>query len=295
MLHQNQGATALAPGKSLPPAPSAVPDPFFIVGYPRSGTTLLSVLLDRHSRIAVSPETNFFSAVCPIERAAHLTDKPGLLVDRFVYGFRTRDLNLDRTELSKRFNATEPTGANLLQAALNLYASNHRKLIVGERTPEHWRFVPQILQLYPRSRVIWMVRDGRDTIFSLMKAPLRPHWDLEYHAWHWRLSIESMLDSQMYNSDRVLRINFEALLTSTEAELARVCAFVGTEFEPRQLDTSVHTDVVPQWEMASKQRALQALDASRIGAAARELPGDQLTLLNEIINPCMERLGYALG
>jgi hypothetical protein len=295
MLHEKQGGTRLAQGKFLPDAPTATADPFFIVGYPRSGTTLLSVLLDRHSQIAVCPETNFFTSVCHIERASHLTDKADVLVDRFVYGFRTRDLKLDRTELFKCFNATEPNWANLLLTALKLYASNHRKVIVGEKTPDHWRFVPQILELFPRSRVMWIVRDGRDTVLSLMKSPSRPHWDLEYHAWHWRLSIESMLDSQMLNSDRVLRVNFEDLLRSSEAELARACAFVGTDFEPRQLDTSVPSDVVPQWEMAWKYRALQTIDVSRIGAAIRELPGDQLAFLNDIINPCMERLGYGVG
>jgi hypothetical protein len=189
--------------------------PFFIVGYPRSGTTLLSVLLDRHSQIAVPPETNFFTGLCNIEQASCAIEADKL-VDRFVNSFRTRDLKLSPRNLRKALDGMEPNAANLLLAALNLYRTNHGKVLVGEKTPDHWRFAAQILDLFRNSRIIWVVRDARDTILSLTKTPWRPHWDLEYHAWHWRIAIEHMLDTEALHSDRVLRVNFENLVTATK-------------------------------------------------------------------------------
>ena len=277
-------------GRGQSPAVDEV-NPFFIVGYPRSGATLASVLLDRHSRIAVTPETNFFTALCPMDRATRQTE-PTELVRRFASGFRTRDLNLNNAELYAELMRGEPTGANLLSCALRLYGRKHGKEIVGEKTPDHWRFVPQILKLYPRSRVIWILRDGRDTVLSLTKAPWRPNWDLEYHAWHWRISVESMLEYEAIGNGRVMRMCFEDLVTSPREELARLCGFIGTEFQERQLDTCVASDVVPAWEKDWKFRALMAPDASRIGAAARELSKDQLDLLGGVMRPVLQRLGY---
>ncbi|NIP24402.1 hypothetical protein GWN49_04255, partial [Candidatus Bathyarchaeota archaeon] len=43
-------------------------EPFFIVGFSRSGTTLLASLLNRHSRICVTPETRFCRGVMPCGR-----------------------------------------------------------------------------------------------------------------------------------------------------------------------------------------------------------------------------------
>ena len=37
----------------------------FVVGCPRSGTTLLSVMLDRHSQLAMTPETSFYIEIAP--------------------------------------------------------------------------------------------------------------------------------------------------------------------------------------------------------------------------------------
>ena len=266
-------------------------NPFFIVGYPRSGTTLTSVLLDRHSRIAVSPETNFFTGLCPIDRATRQAE-PLELVRRFGDGFRTRDLNLDNAELYGELMQGEPTGANLLSCALTLYRRKQGKEIVGEKTPDHWRFVPQILELYPRSRVIWVVRDGRDTVLSVTKAPWRPNWDLEYHACHWRISMESMLEYEATANGRIMRMCFEKLVTSPREELARLCGFLGMEFQERQLDTSVASDVVPAWERDWKFRAFLKPDPSRIGMAARELPKEQLDLLSGMMRPVLRRLGY---
>jgi hypothetical protein len=288
VYHRQPESGASAVGS---PKKSAAATPFFVVGYPRSGTTLLSVLLDRHSQVAVCPETNFFIGMCQVDRASNATD-PANLVKRFVNGFRTRDLNLDETELLGELSQSSPTGGNLLLSALRVYGRKHGKQCVGEKTPDHWRFVPQLLDLYPQARVIWIARDGRDTILSLSKAPWRPHWDLEYHAWHWRVAIDCMLEFEALGAERVLRVKFEDLVSRPETELARICGFIGVDFEPRQLDTTVRSDVVPEWERPWKYRALMSPDPQRIGAAARELSSDQLQLFTKVMQPNLLRLGY---
>ncbi len=267
------------------------PAPFFIVGYERSGTTLMAAMLDRHSRVAVPPETHFFTNICPIFRATQTAD-PATLAERFANGDRSRDLRLSRTELFRRLAGTEPTWANLLLIALRLYAENRGKDLVGEKTPLHWQLVPRILKLFPDSRVIWVARDGRDAILSLIKSPWKQHSNLSVHAWKWRRAMEFMLLSEAQYPNRVLRIKFENLIENPRAELSRACDFIGIGFEPRQLDPTVHTDVVPPWELPWKDRALTAPDPSRVGVAKRELSKKQLQLLNSIMKPTLGKLGY---
>lgn len=251
----------------------------------------MAAMLDRHSRVAVPPETHFFTNICPILRATEIAD-PATLVERFANGDRSRDLQLSRTELLRRLARTEPTWANLLLTALKLYAENRGKDLVGEKTPPHWQFVPRILRLFPDSRVIWVVRDGRDAVLSLIKTPWKRHSNLSIHAWKWRRAMEFMLTSEAQYPNRIFRIKFENLVMNTKTELSRACDFIGIGFEPQQLDPAVHTDVVPQWELPWKDRALSAPDPSRLGAAKRELSSERLQLLNSIMKPTMGRLGY---
>jgi hypothetical protein len=268
--------------------------PFFIVGHERSGTTLLAAGLDRHSRVAVPPETHFFADLCPAVHAG-LSADPAVMVNHFFKGFRIRDLKLDPGELLGRLTDVQPTWTNLFLEALKLYAQRHGKQFVGEKTPGHWRDVPQILKLLPRSRIIWVVRDGRDTVLSLMKTPWKQHSNPALHALRWRYTTDRMLAFESQFPDRILRVKYEHLVRNVEAELRRACEFLGVEFEPGQLDLSVKSEVVPAWEMSWKGRVFTPPDPSRIGNALRELPQRLLQLLNFLMEPSMRRLGYDVG
>lgn len=75
--------------------------PFFIVGCPRSGTTLLSVLLDRHTRLCVPPETAFFDEIAP-----HLLHNNETLPEILRDWRRLGELNLDPEMILSRFESS---------------------------------------------------------------------------------------------------------------------------------------------------------------------------------------------
>jgi hypothetical protein len=268
--------------------------PFFIVGYERSGTTLMAAALDRHSQVAVPPETHFFMDLCPAAHARETGD-PAFMVSHFFRGNRSRDLNLNPDELLNRMKRVEPTWGNLLLEALNLYAEQRGKARFGEKTPRHWRCLAEILNLYPESKAIWVVRDGRDAVASLMKMPWKPHGNIPLHGMHWRFAMEKMMGFEKQFPERILRVKFETLVKSPLTEIARACHFIGVEFEPRQIDPHTHTGVVPAWEMEWKKRVFSALDSTRIGSATRELPEEGLRLLNMLMESSLKELGYEVG
>ncbi|HTV47116.1 MAG TPA: sulfotransferase [Phycisphaerae bacterium] len=266
---------------------------FFIVGYERSGTTLLAAMLDRHSRIAIPPETHFFEHVCRVEDARKCANTE-TLVDRFINAPRSRDLKLNKSELLNQLAGSESTWANLLAAALQLYMVKHGKERVGEKTPNHHLIVPEILNLFPGSRVIWVLRDGRDVILSLMKTPWPRHRLLRLHAFEWRRSMEKMIEFEKRFPERMIRMKFENLVTDPEAELRRVCEFIGVDFETRQLDSNVHTDVVPEWELSWKHRVFSPPDLTRIGTWKHECTREDQWMLNSVMQPCLSKLDYSV-
>ncbi|MGA2232109.1 MAG: sulfotransferase [Tepidisphaeraceae bacterium] len=265
--------------------------PFFIVGHVRSGTTLTAAILDRHSKIAVPPETHFFTQVCQDMRADQTADRQ-FMVDRFFDRRRVRDLGLHRDELLQRLETVEPTWANLFLEALKLYAQRRGKAIIGEKTPDHSRHASQLLGLFPASHLIWVIRDGRDAVLSLMNVPWKKHSHLALHALNWQSTITRMLACERQFPGRILRVRFEDLVTSPQAEATRLCDFLGVDFEPRQLDPSMETGVVPAWEMDWKGKVFEPPDASRIGTARRDFDEKSLQLVEAMMGPCLRQLGY---
>ena len=145
--------------------------PIFIVGAPRSGTTMLAVLLDRHSSIAIPPETQFFT-----EYANQQPEKDKLLskeemVDNALSFARIGDMGVSRTKVLELFQNRESTFQDLFQSILEVYAIGQRKPRAGEKSPKHLEHVPELLDAYPNAKIICIVRDGRDVVRSLLKVP----------------------------------------------------------------------------------------------------------------------------
>src|SRR5215475_13152399 len=94
----------------------------FVVGCPRSGTTLLTVMLDRHSQLAMTPETSFYMEIAP-----KLGD-PGRppLHDVLAGWSRLPELGLEPGDVVERCGARESPG-EVFAAILALYAQRRGK------------------------------------------------------------------------------------------------------------------------------------------------------------------------
>ena len=112
-------------------------DPVFIVGSPRSGTTLLATLVDRHSRIAIPPETHFFGHFRRWVGRELGSLQHHTLVDEFLKNRRAGDMKLDRAAILSRFSRYPADLPHLLRAALEEYAARRAKPRAGEKTPGH--------------------------------------------------------------------------------------------------------------------------------------------------------------
>jgi hypothetical protein len=145
---------------------------FFIGGAVKSGTTWLQVLLDSHPQLACRGEGHLVSTLLPMLEL--VSRKYGKQIDRWnqvlfseIAGFpRLREE--DTVELMR-------TAASLL---FRQYSSDPRVLAIGEKTPANVLHFAQLTAIFPGSRCIHMVRDGRDCTVSNWYQALRtrPGW-----------------------------------------------------------------------------------------------------------------------
>src|SRR5262249_43300645 len=147
---------------------SAVP-PIFVIGINRSGTTLLSLMLDSHSRIAIPYESHFFvnyyrtrsqseileTNVQRLALVKSILAEP--YVQRWDYQVTSEQINLD--------NCTNL--AQTIDEIYMAYARHFEKDIWGDKTPSYACHLEILNNMFPTSRFIHIIRDGRDVALSI--------------------------------------------------------------------------------------------------------------------------------
>jgi hypothetical protein len=260
-----------------------------VVGYARSGTTLLAVALDRHPDLAATPETHFFDQV--MRRARRADGDVGRMVHHLLACERVTDLGLDPDDLLARLDDRPATWSEVYLAMLALYADQHGAGRAVDKTPAHLAHVPRILRWYPDARVINLVRDGRDAVMSMMAQPFT-HDDIRRHGCNWRRMIDAGSRFERRYPERFVSVRYEDLVRESRATLARIDGFLGVEFDPRQLDDSVPTDVVPDWERPWKAPAASAFSVDRVGVWRSRATDAQRWAMHAAMGSTLRRLGY---
>lgn len=144
-------------------------NPFvFIVGCPRSGTTLLQRLLDAHGQLSVINETLWIlrEADAARERDNGMAT-PELVSRLFDYSrFERLDIPRERVEALLDSDKRLPY-ASFVAAVFDLYGAAKGKKFVGDKSPGYVREIAELHDLFPGARFVHLIRDGRDIWLSV--------------------------------------------------------------------------------------------------------------------------------
>jgi sulfotransferase family protein len=202
------GVTGLATN----PVGNAAP-PIFIVGSPRSGTSLMRLILDSHPSIACGPETHLLS---------DFDDSLGKHWVRLQrYGAEKEFWHGAYAELFGRFQAD--------------YAARRGKTRWADKTPSHALHLEFVTTLFPDAQVLHVIRDARQvTASALSRWGWRRAWGMPEI---WRGSVEmASTYGRGVEPGRYREIRFEQLVGATEETLKGVFDWLGESWDPRVLD-----------------------------------------------------------
>jgi protein-tyrosine sulfotransferase len=223
--------------------------PIFIIGVPRSGTTLLRVLLDSHSEIAALPET-------PWLLGAYGPD-PSLrgVIKGLIDGPYGTVRNVAGVEPDHVFAA----GRAFLETMFASVLKGRDKHRLAFKTPADIRHLDFLLMLAPNAYYIHITRDGRDvamsqlakkgSFFSDLKEYRRIGFANLLKRWaEWEERIRALL---YRDGVKVVHIKYEDLIADPAHELQRITAFLGVPFEAAMLDYASRHHDYPSWEAGS--------------------------------------------
>lgn len=264
--------------------------PIFIVGVPRSGTTMLAAALARHPNIAIPPETHLFSEYLPKRNQSEPITPD--VIEQFVIHPRVKDMQLSASDITPEFGKYESNYSGLFQCALEVYAKKSGKSRVGEKSPTHLKHVDKIIQWYPDAKIICIVRDGRDVVKSLIAAPWI-HNNLIKHCIMWREQMQLIDELAGRYSNSVLVIKYEELLLDPSRVIAAICEFCSEKYTDQMLQPQ-KTSVVPAWEKGWKGNADSNFDPSKIAMWRSTCSDKELMLMQFIMGEQLLKWGYPI-
>jgi hypothetical protein len=306
--------TRLAPHTRHLPGPAArpgyvhpvPPNPFvFLVGCPRSGTTLLRRIVDAHPDVAITRETHWITQLLD-GRAEASPDPPVTreLLSELLAHERFARLGVDAARLERLVEREAPVPySELVTAVFDMCGEASGKQLVGDKTPRYVRHIPTLHALWPQARFVHLIRDGRDVCSSVR------NWDnprrmltrfssfeddpVSTIAVWWeqlvRLGREAgaEMPAELYHE-----LRYEELVAEPVAACTRLSAFLGLPFDERMLNFH-----------EGRTRADPDLDAKRawkpitpgLRSWRTELSGHELERFEAVAGDLLEELGYPRG
>ncbi len=272
-------------------------DPIFILGTERSGSNLLRLVLDAHSRITVPHPPHVMNYFGPLEhRYAPLTERPNRhrlaadiasLVNVHIHPW---DIVPDVDRLTDE--ASPPDLFGLFVQLYDQHRESTGKARWGCKSTFMIHYVDRILARFPDAGLLWLVRDPRDVAVSARDSVFSP-CDPRLSARLWATQQQQGLDLQARIGDRLLRIHYEDLVGNPEEEVARIAAYLHEACEPSMLRFA-ETDnarriasLMDSWKNASAG----FLKNNTRKWASRLQPGE-LRAVEEEAGPQMRALGY---
>ncbi|KPQ01374.1 sulfotransferase [Marinobacter sp. HL-58] len=212
--------------------------PIFEIGVARSGTTILSLMLDSHPRIAIPYESHFFTEYYRHRESINdELNQPELrqnvveriLNEKYVKGWDYTP-SIEAIDLSNCSNLAET-----IRELYVAYARHHGKDIWGDKTPSYITNIDVLNNLFPDAKYIHLVRDGRDVALSLMQQWFGPNdFITALNFWKERIMVgQKML--AMLPPDRVFLLKMEDLAEAPEERLHDLCEFLEVDYAPEML------------------------------------------------------------
>lgn len=278
------------------------PSPLFVVGAPRTGTTLMMQILNRHSRIHLYDEIHFFERVWDDREALGDVDSPEARpriyerireILRHVGSHQEVADRLTDEEFSRRLDAEGGGYRGLLTAVLKAAAEPQGADVHGDSSPQDVLYIGKILEWYPEARIIGLVRDPRGFLSSYKNywrrgvSTYRERYNPLTNSMLWRSYMRALLAAARNYPDSVAVIRYEDLVDDAPTHLRRLCDHIGVAYEPGMTEVSASNT-----SFGSEATETKGIVASSRDRWRTELTPTEIWLGERVFGTEMAALGY---
>ena len=276
---------------------------FFILGRPRSGTTLLASLFDAHPNVALPFE-------CPLiintyRKYGRTKNWSKQQLESFFEDIVTQrkfdSWRVDKEKLRKALLASEGTNnfehlIKIVYQHFNSFFPKEKTLVFGDKNPVYSIYPQELAQLFPTAKFIHLSRDYRDNILSIQKVDFEaPITSLL--AYRWRFASRQMLKAQQKYSDRFYHIKYEDLVSDPAVEMKKMCEFLNLPYKQSVLEFHKMKDDL--FENFDKEHILRyhsslmrPITNDKIYAWRNTMPKKDVKMADRVVGDMAHKVGY---
>ena len=276
---------------------------FFILGRPRSGTTLLRTLFEAHPNIITAPECSFIINMEPKYGKIKFWTKE-LLISfyndlQLNPKIRNWDLNKETTIESLMQCEGENTFQNICKVIYLNYNSvyaNEEVLWIADKNPVYATYATRLMKIFPEAVFLHITRDPRDNILSIktfeFEAPIAA-----LLAFRWRNSSSKLFRLRIKYPKKFFLIRYEDLASEPEKYFGLMCNFLQIPFHQEVFEFYKKADErimgkVEVGAMKFHKGLLSPINTGKLGLWKTKLPDSDVRIAETVIGKWMDQFGY---
>jgi hypothetical protein len=273
--------------------------PVFIVGCPRSGTTVLYHMLLSSGGFAVyRSESNVFNLLVPRFRGMRSIADRQQLLNLWLRSNLFRVSGLDARHIANKILADCRSGGDFLRIVMQETAYRQGVLRWADCTPEHLLYMEDIKRQIPDALFIHIIRDGRDVALSYAKQgwayPLP--WDRNnrlgvaglYWEWLVRKGRESGKDLGLDYRE----VHFEDLIANPQQTLQELGSFIDHELDYDQIrQAAIGSVTEPNTSFSAESEG----SFNPIGRWKTKMSAKEISSFERLVSGLLAELGYELS
>lgn len=271
--------------------------PVFVIGFQRSGTTLLRLMLNNHPDLAIPLDTTGLWSRTEAQLSSYgdLTQPEARegLVASLLQEERIRlwEIPLTASDVLNRWTNGEFSG--LIAAFYQSYAAYWGKRYWGDKDPGNMLRIGQISRWFPQARFLHIIRDGRDACLSQLRQDFG-YDDVLPCASAWREQIWWVREvGVVMGPQRYFELRYEDLVNAPEPHLRAICQFLGLDYSEQMLqyhqkvEQSVPDSKRHLWPMLGEQPRADNTEQWK-----KKMTAGQRVCFEKRAGPLLRVLGY---
>jgi hypothetical protein len=272
--------------------------PVFVLGCPRSGTTVLYHMLLSAGNFAVyRAESNVFNLLVPRFRGMRSSADRKELLDVWLRSKLFRVSGLDADEISARIMRDCSSGGDFLRILMQEMARQQAVARWADCTPEHLLYMKQIKREIPDALFIHIIRDGRDVALSYAKQgwsyplPWDRHDRLGVAGLYWEWLVDKGREQGKRLGADYQEVRFEELVARPQETLARLGSFIDHDLDYERIQRAGIGSV------SEPNSSFLGESNGTFNPVARwktKMSAEQIAFFEQLVGDFLLKLGYSL-
>ena len=268
--------------------------PVFIVGCPRSGTTLLyDTLLSSRKFAMYRAESDVFLRIAPAFGNLRSAANRRKSMDRWLESDYFRRSGLKADDVRARVVSECRNAGDFLRLVMEGIVREQGVCRWADNTPLHLLYIPEIKKSFPNAKIVHIIRDGRDVAVSLNRLGWchRFPWDAKHSLaisglyWQWLVSKGREYGRRLDATD-YLELRYEELVQHPQQTMKRLSGFIGEDLDSECIKTN------PIGTMVRPNSSFPHMAASTPVGRWKTLASGDTARMNVLLAPLLRELGY---